>query len=298
MGWIAVALISAAVSGVLSIVDKQVLSKYVPIRSFSLLLALMSIVWGIGTLIAVPISSTVSLNIAVMSALSGLLWGSGLLLYFFVLRREEVSRTSPVFHTYPVIVAILGVSLLDEALNALQWMAILLTIAGAVLISSRGAPGRTITLGRSFGLLILASSIAAVGQFMSKYALEEAPFWNFYALRSLGFSLPFLIFLSRDSVRGLYESLKHPAARYYLLGGEVAFASLSVLLTIVAISLGPISIVAALVATRPVFVFIYSTLLSNPKWKVMDEPLTRDILAVKTTAIALVVVGVGALSVL
>ena len=112
----------------------------------------------------------------------------------------------------------------------------------------------------------------------------------------LGFEEP--RFLFRDSVRGLYEALKHPVARYYLLGDEVAFVSLSMFLTMVAINLGPISIVSALLATRPVFVFIYSTLLSNSTWKMMDEPLGRDILTVKTIAIALVVIGVGVLVIL
>ena len=302
MGWIAVGLTSAAVSGVLSIIDKQTLSKYLPsVRSFGLLLSVLMLFWGVGTLIAVPPSPDVSASLFAITILSGVFLGAGLLIYFYVLRIEEVSRTSPVFHTYPAIVAVLGVSFLGETLSGLQWLAVLLTIAGAILISIRGSPGNRSILGRSFGLLILASFLAAVGWVTSKYALENVPFWNVFALRSLGSALPFLLFFSRnasESLRELLLSLKHPVGRIYIIGGEVFYASFAVWLALVAVSLGPVSIVSALIGTRPVFVFLYSSLLSTARWRVMDEPLSRDILVTKTIAIVMVMVGVGAISIL
>ena len=133
MGWILVSLSSAAVSGILSIIDKKVLTNFLPnVGSFGLLLSLMSIISGILIIWIVPQASYVENNIKFLAALGGFIWGAGLLVNFHMLRIEEGPRTSPVFHTYPAIVAVLGVSFLNEHLSVTQWFAVMMTITGAI----------------------------------------------------------------------------------------------------------------------------------------------------------------------
>ncbi len=300
MAWIAIALSSAAFSGVLSIIDKQTVSKYMPnFGGFALLLGLASILWSILTFIFFPISQDLSLREALIALGSGVIWSAALGLHMFVLRTGEVSRVSPVFHTYPVIVAVLGVSFLNESLSWIGWIAILLTIVGAILISTRGLPVSSgPRFSRAMGLLLLASLCAAVGQITSKHVLDTAPFWNVFALRNLGIALPFFLFLSRSSVSGLLSAVRHPVGRYYVLLGEFIYGGFAVGWTLFAINSGPVSVVSALVGTRPVFVFLYSSILSSSLLGLMNEPVNPKTLAVKAVAIAMVVVGVGVITIL
>ena len=62
-----------------------------------------------------------------------------------------------------------------------------------------------------------------------------------------------------------------------------------------AANLGPISLVSAFLATTPFFVFVLATLLSQARWQVMEEAITRQALTLKFVAIAMIVAGVGAL---
>ncbi len=295
MGWILVSLSSAAVSGILSIIDKKVLTNFLPnVGSFGLLLSLMSIISGILIIWIVPQASYVENNIKFLAALGGFIWGSGLLVYFHMLRIEEVSRTSPVFHTYPAIVAVLGVSFLDEHLSITQLFAVMMTITGAILISTKITGSGIFNINKStFTLLMLASLLAAIGQLTNKYVLDNAPFWTIFGFRNIGIAIPFLVFLSKDNLSGLINGMRHPVGRYVLIFGEIIYATFSVWLALVAVNMGPVSIVTALIGTRPAFIFIYSIILSKVKFNILDEPITKEIILSKAIAITLVVLGVS-----
>ena len=65
-----------------------------------------------------------------------------------------------------------------------------------------------------------------------------------------------------------------------------------------ATELGAISLVAALAATRPFFVFLVSSLFSIDKIKLLNEPLERETLVLKVIALAMIVGGIATLSLL
>ncbi|CAI8014861.1 hypothetical protein GBAR_LOCUS9266 [Geodia barretti] len=81
-----------------------------------------------------------------------------------------------------------------------------------------------------------------------------------------------------------------------LIFGESLMPAVSILLSVYAYSLGDASVVAAVLATRPLFVFVASTVLSRVRWQLLDESLTPQALAVKGVSVLLIVGGVGALS--
>jgi len=65
-----------------------------------------------------------------------------------------------------------------------------------------------------------------------------------------------------------------------------------------ATELGAISLVAAMAATRPFFVFLVSSLFSIEKIKLLNEPLERDTIVLKVIALAMIVGGIATLSLL
>ena len=99
-------------------------------------------------------------------------------------------------------------------------------------------------------------------------------------------------------MNGILVGLRHPVGRYYLLIGEFGYGGFAVAWSLFAISSGPISVVSALIGTRPIFVFLYSTILSSSMFKVMDEPLERKTITTKIIAIGMVVAGIATISVL
>ncbi len=301
--WIAVALLGAAVSAVLSVSDKIVLNRYMPnAKSLCLLVGIDSLAWGAGALLIPPMASGLTAQVfwvSVVSVISGLAWGFSLVIYFTVLGKEEVSRASSIYHTWPVLVAILGVAFLGEKLTALQWLAVMATIFGAALISNKGSPGRLLSLDRrTFSWLMLASALAAVGQFSIKPILDTAPFWTVYGLRNIATALPFAVYLRKDALNDLHTALKSPTGRMVIIGTEVVYATFSVWLTTFAVKLGPVSLVSALIGTRSVFTFLYSVVLSSGRIGLLDESLDRGVLISKSIAIGMVVAGVAVISLL
>ena len=135
--WIAPALGSPATFSVVSLLDKAVLSRF-GLSSSGLTL----FVGGNQLLLATVVLLFVPLEDAgwevVLSGLgSGAFQGIGLALMFFMLKREDVSRVIPIFQTSPIFVVILALLFLDESLSGLQWLAVGLAIAGAVLAATK-----------------------------------------------------------------------------------------------------------------------------------------------------------------
>jgi len=78
--------------------------------------------------------------------------------------------------------------------------------------------------------------------------------------------------------------------------GEVVLVPAAVLLMITATKLGPVSLVATVTGTRPVFILLYSTLLSLPSLKVLSESLDSRSLTVKLVSVMMIIGGIVSLS--
>lgn len=300
MVWPLLAVLSAATFAMVSVMDKQLVSKYMPtLPSFYITVGMSVLLWGTIALTVFPLAGDVSLWPVVAALVSGLMWGLGVMLLFLGLKLEEASRAVAVYHTFPVFVAILAVIFLGEELIPLHWLAILVTVAGATLISLRESPGRhRLSLNRVFLILLTASLLTAGAQLTSKYALEHLSLWNAYGLRNLGLAIPFLLALRPRTVRDLARAVRNRTALYLLVASEFILVPFSVVITLLSISLGPVSLVSTIIAVRPFFVFVYTTLLSTPWWRVMDEPLRRETLLVKFVSIAMIIGGISAITLL
>jgi transporter family protein len=77
-----------------------------------------------------PLYSTVN----VYGILSGAALAIGLLFYYFALERANVSVVVPVTATYPVVAVMLGYVLLRERPSPLQWIGVILVVAGTALL--------------------------------------------------------------------------------------------------------------------------------------------------------------------
>ena len=300
MSWIIIALCSAAVSGMVNILDKTVLFRFVrgPL-TLPLLIGLAQGTLGIILTLTFSWPSASSLAPHAWALLSGALWGTGALLMFRALFSQEVSRVIPVYQTFPIFAAFMAALFLDERLAPLQWAAVVVTVAGAVLLSvQRDEIHRRLFLHRSFLIVMLGSVVAASAFIVGSIALEELPVINTHALRNLGLSGVLLAVSLRPAPwREVRELLRRRSPALALVGvNEFLLANAGFLLALWALSLGPVTLVTTLVATRSLFLVLYSTLLTMRFRGLLGERMTAATVTVKFAAVTLILGGVAGIS--
>ena len=102
---------------------------------------------------------------------------------------QDVSRVVPVVSTYPVFVALLAFLFLGESVTFLSWVCVLVTVAGAALVSLAPSGSESFETGVSLTamtFLLLASLSFGLSQFLSKTIAEEMTMGAQFMLRAIG----------------------------------------------------------------------------------------------------------------
>jgi len=296
--WITAAIVAAAITGVVSIIDSHLISKRMPsLWAFLIPVGILHLGFGLVILGLYPLPGELGATPLVVAFASGIARSVGVLLMLHTMRSEEVSRIIPVVNTFPIFVAILAVPLLGEALGYIEWLAILMTVAGAVLISvQRGAEGRGARLPRSFAMLLGSSLLLGVANTASKYALDYVSFWNMYSVNAICFSVVFLLLSVRPKILKELRDMKERGKVLALVSLNECIALVGIIFSFWAMERGPVSLVATVFSIRPFFVFIYALALSYVFPTVLEERLSRGIVAIKIVSIGLVIGGVTLLT--
>ena len=296
MDWATLALLSAAIYGLVSILDKYIVDRMARnVSAILFILGVLSLLLSIPFLLADPSYSSYSIKSISAALASGFLRGLALALLFWVLRREEVSRALPVTQTYPIFVAALAALFLSEQIDLLDWGAIVVIVVGAVLLSVRRAGGASggFRIGSSFFLLLLASFGTGVSNFLGKDALSELSTVQVFTINFFIVGVAILaVSANRAAVKEAWEIMRHRPLRMPLFAADT---SLATFLLFASFEAGPVSGASALNAARPLFVFAYAVLVSWLAPRFIHEPLEPRVLAVKLAAIAMIVVGAAGL---
>ena len=291
------ALLSAAVLGLVTVADKRLISVNMPDLSSFYLIIVITLYGHTGLAIVVfGIPDQLPLVHLLLAAIAGLCWGASLWTMFISYRFEEASRASAVIHTFPVFVALLAMPLLGEILSIAQWLAILIVVVGAFSISLRSSAGNLFTINKAFPILIAASIFTALAHVSGKYALEKIEVEFVYAVRNFCMAT-FLAMFSRpkDTVTVIH-ALKNPQTLALVIIGEMILAPIGIFLNVAASSLGAISIVSTVTASRPFFVFLYGSILSVGPFRLLEESIDIRTLSIKAVSIALIIGGIALLS--
>ncbi len=296
MIWLLSAFGSTLVFTVISAMDKILIHRSVPnSRTFIVMVGLTQFLIAASVLYWVSWDGY-TLTDAAIGYVSGMASGAYLTLMFWIMGKQDVSRVVPVTSTYPIFVAILAQAFLGEALGALAWVGVLMTVGGAVLMSL-GPTARREDRGSgevlAFALLMVASLGFGLSQFFSKFVSEEMDVWTLMMWRALGNGMVCVApIVGRNGVSELMSALRRPSSVGLILLTEGVLVFAALLLLLAAIYSGPVSLVSTVMATRPLFVFGLGVLLSLGMSNVLNEPLEGRILTVKLIATAMTVVGV------
>jgi uncharacterized membrane protein len=300
LNWTLLALLSAGTFGVVTAFDKRLIDKHLPsLASFYAAVCITLIISAAAVLAATGGPESAPVRSMIIAGVSGFCWSAGLAFTFWGYKLEEASRASAVIHIFPVFVAVMAVGFLDETLNAGQWVAIGLVVTGAMMASLRGSPrGRLSRLTRAFPVLIGASFFTALAHLTGKYALEEVSVWTFFPIRSTVMAIMFFFLAKPQAFRQLFVAMRDRKTLVMVVVSEFFLAPVGSLSLAGATSLGPVSLVSTLAATRPLFVFVITTVLSSSRLRVLEEPLERNTLALKAVSLVLIVGGTIVLTLL
>ena len=236
MTWVLLSLGSTIIFAFISALDKILIARFTPNpRTFIVMVGLTQFILAVAILPWVEWSGYTQADVA-LAVVSGLTSGGYLVLMFWVMGTQDVSRVVPVTSTYPIFVAILAQFLLGEQIGLLAWVGVVVTVAGAALMSL-GPTARPGDRGRGqllpFTLLIFASLGFGLSQVFSKMVADDMDVWTLFFWRAIGNGAACVAFTFKPGGMGdLISTLRRPASVGLILftEGALVFVALSFLL--------------------------------------------------------------------
>jgi len=293
--WVSVAVLSAAVLGLVNIVDSHLISRRMPsLRAFLLLIGIVHLIYGSVLFNLFPLPEGIGTWPLTVAIASGILRTGAITILLYSLKREEVSRVIPVVYTYPVFVAIMAALLLGETLYYLQWIAIIIVVSGAVMVSARKSPNGSATwLGKPLLLLFSSSLLFAMADIASKYALAYISFWNMFWFGAFCISGIFLLASIRPHIIRQLSNMKQRSSTIALVALNETLAPIGIVLLFWAMQRGPVSLVSTVVSSRPIFVFIYALIISRVSPMFLEYQPGKAMLALRLIAITMIFGGIA-----
>ena len=295
MEWMVFAAASAFTFALVSVLDKILISDHVGSgKIFVAGVGGAQVLLGIATL---PLATFSGFDASVITValLSGVFSGTYLIGMFIIMESQDVSRVVPVVSTYPIFVAFLAFLFLDEHVSIFAWACVIVTVVGAAMVSL--AP-KSINSTEGVGILallflLLASMSFGLSQFLSKTIAEEMTMWPQYSLRAFGGGITcgLLIFLPgvRQGLVNLFTNFK---TMMVFSITEIVLVFFAILFFFLSVYSGEIYLTATVMATRPLFVFGLTLLLSIPMIGLFKESVRGKAMATRATGIVLTVGGV------
>jgi len=255
---------------------------------------IIHLIYGCVFFFLFPLPDNISVWQILVAVTSSLLRTVAIIIMLYTLTKEEVSQVIPLVYTYPIFVVIMAVPLLGETLHYLECLAIIMVVAGAVLVSfRRSSYGSIIWRGKPLLLLFGSSLLLAMADITGKYALGYISPWNMFWLSAFCMSGIFVLLSMRSYIiRQLGDMTRKNSTIALLLFNEI-LAPIAILLMFLALERGLVSLVSTIVgSSRPVFVFAFAFLLSRILPGFIEWHAEKGMLAFRFIAIAMIVGGV------
>ncbi len=290
---------SPAIYAVVTVGDKVILDK-TGIR-LSPFLLFIGVSQGIAAAVILSITGLPDVSFAALagSYVGGLIWSVALMLLFFTLKREDVSRVTPVWQMSPIFAALFAVAILGERVSGTDWLAISLVVSGASLLTFQKSPevaggiGRGLVFKRPLIVVLGGAIIIGLAQNFLKIGADELTVWENLGVRAAGLATGMIISFGRirnftDLVRFLLSGRWGGA----LLISEGMGPFIGNVFLLQALSLGAVSLVSAVLGTRPIFVLALVLLMARFAYGTLPENMSRGEIALKTVSTVAIVVGV------
>ena len=290
--WIFFALLSSLLFAIVSVLDKFAVYDKSGISP-----ALLNMYVGYSNLFISSIFLVFylrSFSIFHFYALSvGLIQGVSLIALFWTLKNFNVTRTMTTWSSYPFWVAVLSFVFTSENLTSIQVFFMAITIIGSITanIKIKDINNDKFSI-FSVLVIIFGTILFATSQVINKEIVTEISILETYGLRGVGVFLTLALpFSSKKNLKSLKLYVLDWDKSKYLFIAETLIATFAYLTILIALLTGPVSLVASISGTRPVFIVLIYILLNLLGFQ-MSERFIKNEVFIKLFSAACVGIGV------
>jgi uncharacterized membrane protein len=291
MEWLVFALLCPAFWGLNNVFYKFLMTKkfrgYFPMLSF---IVFIDVIFAVIVCLVSPVSFIFPYALFAMAV--GLMPLLAFWFYSKALMVEEISRITPLFQFIPIFVVLLSVIFLNEILSVQRYFGVAIIVIASVLISYRNSKsGKSLSSALKF--MIPFSVVLAVHAILEKFLLSYIDYWSLFFWNILGSFCGILFLLTFSKPRREFTEtvpVIGKRAFFVVLVGEGVYF-LGTICWLIAASMGYVSLVSAFAGLQHFFVFIYVLLSSLFVPKLIKEEISKGVIALKISAIALMFTG-------
>lgn len=283
MLWFYIAIVAYTINAIVFVIDKYLLFAPIPKPvSYAFWVSLLSL----AVVVVIPFGvSWVSFNYFLIALASGASFFVFLVFLYEAVKKTDVSVASTKVGVMGVIFTyILSVLILKDYFSGMDVVALVLLALGILLMgkTGKGVWFQALIAGIAFG----ASTV------LLKLTFNHSTFLNGFFWTRIGLVGAALFMLVHPSTRKeVFSSLKnYPHSSKFVFVGNKILAAGGFALLYVAIKLGNVSIVNALLSVEFVFIFLLA-LIFRKKISGIAESLTGGVVLAKLAGIALISAG-------
>jgi len=236
----------------------------------------------------------IELGYALLAVASGLIGTIGTVFYLKAVSKEEASRVVPLAYMSVVFVSILSYVFLGEVFGLATYAGIAMLIVGAAVMSYRKIDGKLLPVTPVLSLVLLSALMSATSSiidksFLGTYDYWALLFWGYFG----GLAVVAWFVLNKKNHVNLPKLSELGGRRHMwiLLAATMLIYFAGDVTWLAAISQAPLSIVAALSTTEPLFVLLLAVASSVFTPKLLKEEIGGSKVALKLLSIVLIIIG-------
>jgi len=285
--WVILAITSAFLWTIVSLIDKFVLSHEMhnPILA-TIIAGASTFVLFIAISLILRETIFIPFNLVFLALFTGVVYCFGIRFYYLAIKKGEVSRVVSFLSLIPVFVLIFAFIFLNERLTLLNYFGIILIVFGSFFISLK-KDHLKYKFSAAFFVAIISALFFAFRDLFVKYATLQISIWSllFWIGWGSGLTSLFLFIKYRPHIRKkARKGIKH-----LILGRSIS--SISLLIFLIAISMSFVSLVSALAKIQILFTFVAASALTYFHPHFIKEKITPQIILQKSIAIITIVFG-------
>ncbi len=226
-----------------------------------------------------------------IAMISGAALSIAILFYYKSLQTGDISTVTPIFATTPLFVLLIGSIFLGERFHFSAYVGVISIAIGAAIMGME-RKDHHFKLNAAVLLAVGVAFFSSIRTVLIKGPADEFTIWPLLFWIGLGSaiaSLPLLV-IHYPRIESFHERLARKGIKHLLVGDVLD--ALGTLCLFIAIGLGPVSLVSAIVHAKAFIIFLVALIGSAFFPSLITEPLSRQVLAKKALGTLVIVFGV------
>lgn len=259
MEWFYIALISPAIWALVNIIDDNLIRGVYKNPFFGAIISGFFALLPLVSLIFIDVTIP-SVSVLLLAFLAGFLVVISYLFYFKALMNEVPSVVIALWSFTPAFIPFFSYLFLNEILKPFQYIGFFLILLSSVGISVINV--KKFKFSTALLLMFSASLITSIHSMMQKYIFNNIDFWSGFIFISIGMGLASLFLcITFKEGRSFYKEFNSKFKKYIWIFIITEILNIiAVLISNLAISKGPVSLVKVIEGIQPIYVLLFAML--------------------------------------